>query len=282
MKKPLLILLLLATTRLFAQTNPITAITITLPTNPDAFAGNWGNAASVFTISASARLTGGRIDPSVEESKILVIIKKNGAKICGSYASTNAPATKFRTASREWNGAEAIALLGKGCSLAPGDYELSVQFFAGGAKPVALSEEKIKPFTIRGNDQQAYQPPQPVVPATSTALVEADIKKPIIFRWTPVIPKPATPVIYRLKIWQLTQGQNGPQAIKANQPILTKDVDNITEAVITNIITGPCKPPYLCSFVWNVQALSRDGKPLGGNNGISESFAFGVKQDARR
>ena len=122
--------------------------------------------------------------------------------------------------------------------------------------------------------ERATRPPQPIMPATGTSFAEADIKKPITFRWTPVIPKPQDPVTYRLTVWQLVRGQTGPQAIKANQPIITKDVDNLTQAVITNIVDGPCKPPLKCDFVWNVQAVNREGKPIGGNNGRSETFAF--------
>jgi hypothetical protein len=42
--------------------------------------------------------------------------------------------------------------------------------------------------------------------------------------------------------------------MKTNNPIVTKDVMDITEASVSGIYTGPCKPPYLCDFVWNVEA----------------------------
>ncbi len=275
MKKFLSIVLVMLSVQVFAQTNPITAINITLPTNPDANTANWGTGTSVFVISATSQGVNGRVNPHVEESKILVIIKQNGKTVCGAYTSSTAPEAGFSTLTKVWSGGSAASFLGKDCTLAPGDYELSVQFFGYGVgKTVALSDEKIKPFTIRGNDQQAMQPPQLILPADGTVFSETDIKKPTTFRWTPVIPKPQEPVTYRLRVWQLTEGQTGPQAIKANQPILTKDVDNLTQAVVPNLINGPCQPPYLCSFVWNVQALGRDGKPVGGNNGTSNTNKF--------
>jgi hypothetical protein len=277
MKKFLTLVLVMISVQLFAQTNPITAINITLPANPDANTANWGTGTSLFMISATAHSATGRIDPAIEESRILVIIKKDGAKICGRYTSSSAPASNFNTLTKVWSGTNAASFLGQDCKLPPGDYELSVQFFGySSAKTVPLSDEKIKPFTIKGNEQQAYQPPQGIAPATGSAISETDIKKPIIFRWTPVIPRPQDPVTYRLSVWQLMQGQNGAQAMRVNQPIITKDVDNLTQVIITNLITGPCKPPYRCDFVWNVQALNREGKPIGGNNGTSElsNFSF--------
>jgi hypothetical protein len=82
--------------------------------------------------------------------------------------------------------------------------------------------------------------------------------QPVTFRWTPVVPKPAEPVSYRLKVWQLMQGQSSSQAMKTNPPIVTKDVADITEATVSNIYTGPCRPPYLCEYVWSVEVQVKD------------------------
>lgn len=90
-----------------------------------------------------------------------------------------------------------------------------------------------------------------------------DAIQSVTFRWTPIVPKPQEPVTYRLKVWQLMQGQNGSQAMKTNQPIVAKDVVNVTEVTVSGIYTGPCKPPYLCDFVWNVDALVAPGASTG-------------------
>lgn len=120
--------------------------------------------------------------------------------------------------------------------------------------------------------------PTPMQPTLLAPVLDAIIPRDsdVEFRWTPVIPKPRDPVNYRIKVWQLMQGQNGPEALKANQPIITKDVDNLTQIVVSKLITSPCAPPSTCNFIWNVQALNRDGKPIGGNNGTSEIFSFTV------
>ncbi len=102
-----------------------------------------------------------------------------------------------------------------------------------GATP--LVKKNVKQFTIKGAEPTNYQPPQNISPVDGSIISESDIKKPITFRWTPVIPKPQEPVTYRLRVWQLMQGQTLTQAIKVNQPIITKDVDNITQAIVTNI-----------------------------------------------
>lgn len=84
-----------------------------------------------------------------------------------------------------------------------------------------------------------------------------DTAQPVTFRWTPLVPKPQESVTYRLKVWQLMQGQNSTEAMRTNQPIVTKDVDNVTEATVNGLYTGPCRPPYLCEFIWSVESQTK-------------------------
>ncbi|MEJ5995971.1 LamG domain-containing protein [Pedobacter sp. Du54] len=275
MKKIIAILMVLITVQANAQTYPVTSINISLPANPDANMTNWGNGTNVFNITATSKAVNGRVDGRVQESKILVTIKKNNTKICGTYTSNTAPASNFNTLTKVWSGTNAVSLIGQGCTLPAGEYELSVQFFGyGPTGTMPYSEEKVKAFTIRGTEQQTFQSPQALRPAMGAAFKENDFAKPILFRWTPVIPRPQEPVTYKLRVWQLMQGQNGSQAMRVNPPLMTKDIENLTQTILSLADIGPCKLPYLCEFVWNVQALERDGKPIGGNNGTSELFSF--------
>ena len=100
--------------------------------------------------------------------------------------------------------------------------------------------------------------------------------KGVTFRWTPITPKPAEPVTYRMKVWQLMQGQNGSTAMKTNQPIVTKDVADITEATVSNIYTGPCRPPYLCDYIWNVEAITRQAGATPKTIGTSNPTTFSI------
>ena len=280
MRKIFSFLVVLVSIQLSAQTFPITSINISIPVNPNSNTANWSTGSSLVMITANARMVNGKIDDRVRDSKILVVIKKNGSKVCGSNTLNSAPSSNFNSSTKVWSGANAVSLLAQECSLPPGDYELSVQFFAdAGAAPMPISEEKRKLFTIKGVDQINYQSPQNISPIDGTIISESDIKKPITFRWTPVVPKPQEPVTYRLRVWQLMQGQTGSQALKTNQPIITKDVDNITQAIVTNIISGPCKPPYLCDFIWNVQAINKEGKSLGNNDGTSAASTFKIGEE---
>jgi hypothetical protein len=98
---------------------------------------------------------------------------------------------------------------------------------------------------------------QNMVPENGKSFSADEALQPITFRWTPLVPKPRETVTYRLRVWQLMQGQNGTTAMRSNQPKITKDVTDISEITITGLYTGPCKPPYLCDFIWSVEAISQ-------------------------
>ncbi len=263
--------------------NQINPITITLPANPPANTAEWATALPPVMILAQAKMQNGQVNPMVVESKILVTIKNGAGKICGMYNQQNAPMSNFNAASKNWTGANVLSLLGQECTLQPGSYELCVKFISPNmASGNAILGEACKAFTIVDSKQQVYSAPQNISPANEKVFNANDQNAPITFRWVPVLPKPKDPVTYRLKVWQLMQGQSGSQAMRSNPPIVTKDVDNITQAVVANIYTGPCRPPYLCDYVWNVQALDKDSKPIGNNNGTSElsRFSYGTSATA--
>ena len=113
-------------------------------------------------------------------------------------------------------------------------------------------------------------------PKSGKEFTADEAKKSVTFRWTPLVPKPQN-VTYRLKVWQLMQGQNSTQAMRTNKPIVTKDVMDITQATVSGIYTGPCKPPYLCDFIWTVEAIAADGKPIT-ENVTQEASSFSIEK----
>lgn len=266
-------LLFLLLFKLHAQ--PINNIRVTLPRQLPANTAEWASLAQPIIISAQAKPVQGRIPPEVMESRVIVTIENSAGKICGAHNQSNAPMSNFTSAIKTWTGAQAVGLLGQECTLRSGEYQFCVEFYgmnmATGAI-AAISEKKCFPFTITGNEE--YSPPTLINPENGKQYTEAELMRPVTFRWTPLVPKPQEPVTYRLRVWQLMQGQNGTSAMRSSEPIITRDVSNVTQAVVNAVLTGPCKPPYLCDFVWNVQAISRDGKPMGNNNGTSEPYQF--------
>jgi hypothetical protein len=266
MRKLFTLLLLVITTPLLSQTNPITGIIITLPQNPDAALVKWG--AGTLTLSASTKMVNGRVEDRVRDCRILLIIKKSGTVVCGSFNSSSAPSANFSSANKVWSGKSAVALLGQDCTLPPGDYELCVQFFGNGpAGVIPFSDEKCKSFSIK-SQEESFNPPVLIDPADGFRINESDLKKPRQFRWMQA-PKPRD-VTYKLKVWELRKGENSTQAM-LKEPVVVKDVKDQPQTIVQ--LQQPLPGG---SFVWNVQALDRDGKPVGSNKGLSETFIINV------
>ncbi len=228
------------------------------------------------TVPAALLLTAQKV-PTVQlrEPKLVLQIRSNGAIICGNNASNAIPMGSFDV--KTFTTAELTGLLGNCTTLKEGNYQLCVQFF--NLDRIAISNEICKDFRVEVPKAEDYAAPTLINPENGQFIAKKDILKPISFRWTPLVPKPKEPVTYRLKVWQLMQGQNGLQAMKSNTPIIVKDVQNITQATVTGVVTGPCRPPYLCDFIWQVQALNKDEKPIGRNNGNSDAYTFKILDD---
>jgi len=266
--KLLLLLLVLGTASAYSQLQQIKIVSFTVKNQLPAAIETWGN------IPASLLLVA-QLPPnvSVKGIRLMVQIKSNGALICGNNSAGGMQVDEFTT--RTFSANELTGSLQNCNTLKDGSYSICVQFY--NVDRVAISNEVCKEFTVETPRETEYNPPTLINPENGKVFSEAELSRPVTFRWTPLVPKPREPVTYRLKVWQLMQGQTATQAMHTNQPIATKDVDNITQAVVNGIYNGPCKPPYLCDFVWQVQALNREGKPMGKNEGNSAAYTFKVE-----
>lgn len=278
MKKYFTFLLLLLAFQSISQTYPVTGITISLLANPDANTANWATGASMFTITATTRLDNGRIDNRLSESVILTTIKKGGAKVCGTYTANSAPSANFNGLNKVWSGSSAVALLGKDCTLPPGDYELCVQFFGKGPAGVTtLSEEKCRTFSIRGNEQAADQSLHLLAPANGTVFSEADSRKPIMFRWRAMVSGPqAGAISYHLRVYEISGNENAVQAIANNRVVIDRTVRSINSSA--ELLPGNTNTK---KFAWTVDAELKDaanGKILRS----AESWMFSIESPERR
>jgi hypothetical protein len=253
----------------FAQQplNQINIISFSVKNKLPADVSTWGS------LPASILLVAQKLPQAqIQGLKLVLQIRQAGSKVCGNNAQASVIMDVFTV--RNFSSNELSALLAQCPKLKPSSYSLCAQFFNIDNYPI--SREFCKDFMVE-DLVQSYSAPQNISPTNEKKFDASFFKMPITFRWTPVLPKPKDPVMYKLRVWQLMQGQTGMQAMKTNDPIVEKEISNINQAIIANVITGPCKPPYLCNFVWNVQALDKEGKPIGRNNGTSELYSFKTK-----
>ncbi len=110
-------------------------------------------------------------------------------------------------------------------------------------------------------------------PANNAVISLDEAKQSVNFKWSV---GPTSPMVtYRLRVWQLMQGQNGTTAMRDNEPIVDKSTD-VNTITISGMLTGPCKPPYLCDFVWNVAIIERDSNGTIKETIVSSTGSFSV------
>ena len=268
--KLLLLLLMLGSLSAYSQIQQIKIVSFTVKNQLPSVIDNWNNVPGSLLLVA-------QLPPTIRVKgiKLIVQIKAGGAIVCSNNSTGGMQVDEFTT--RTFSANELTGAL-QGChDLKDGSYSICVQFY--NVDRVAISNEVCKEFSVETPKPTDFAPPTLITPENGKGFTEAELQRPVMFRWTPLVPKPKEPVTYRLRVWQLMQGQNGQQAMRSNQPAISKDVDNITQAVVSGILTGPCKPPYLCDFIWNVQGLNREGKPMGRNEGTSEPYTFTVRNN---
>ncbi|MBK8609445.1 MAG: hypothetical protein IPL84_05745 [Chitinophagaceae bacterium] len=264
----LFVLLMLTGITAYSQLQQIKIVSFTVKNQLPAVIDNWSSTPGSLLLVA-------QLPPTIQVKgiRLMIQIRSGGAIVCSNNAAGGMQVDEFTT--RTFSANELTGSL-QGChELKDGSYSICVQFY--NVDRVAISNEVCKEFSVETPREIEYTPPTLINPENGKVFSEAELSRPVNFRWTPLVPKPRDPVTYRLKVWQLMQGQNSTEAMRTNQPIVTKDVDNITQAVVNGIYTGPCRPPYLCDYVWQVQALNRESKAMGKNEGKSEPYTFKVE-----
>lgn len=252
------------------QLNQINIPTFTVKSTLPGTVDSWVSTPAALMLVAQ-KVPGARI----KETLLVLQIRSGSAMICGTTVATARPIDPFDV--RTFNTADLVGMLTNCHELKEGTYTICAQFF--NLDKIAISREVCKDFRVEAANVE-YAPPTLITPENEKKFTQQELQGPLMFRWTPLVPKPREPVTYRLRVWQLMQGQTGTQAIRTNTPLIQKDVENLTQTPVNGILTGPCKPPYLCDFIWNVQALNRAGKPMGNNNGTSEPYSFGLREEA--
>jgi hypothetical protein len=155
--------------------------------------------------------------------------------------------------------------------LPSGTYQLEVQLVA----PVtfaALTGVQTRTFNL-----VAPQLPYLISPVNNDSLDAKRSETAIIFRWTPLVPRPSEQPYYRLQVFEILPYQQPLQALRGNQPVL----DQLLRAQ-TQYIWRPQIPFSTDStrqkFIWTIQTLNASRQPYvqtsGNGESRSEPFIF--------
>ena len=194
--------------------------------------------------------------------------------------------------------------------LPAGSYELCLQLVRPGDF-MPVSEERCRSFTMA-----AFQLPIPMMPSNEEVMDAANAQTAITFRWTPVTPRPTEMVRYIVTVFEILDRQTPMQALRSNQPLLTKEITGTTQFIWQpqlsfgssttgndekaggnntgqwgnpkkNISSSALQDSIIASkFIWTIQTIDSRGVPFGDGNingdGISEPTIFTIIRDGRK
>ena len=155
----------------------------------------------------------------------------------------------------------------------------------------------LAPVQCRSFFVAGLQLPILMMPANEQELDIIKAQTAIMFRWTPLVPRPNTAVNYRLQVFEILSNQQTVQALRSNQPILDKVVAGQTQFIwqpqgilgfeneekqdsLLQKIGSIGNDKGRKSFVWTIQTLDALQSPIGvdGNYaGRSEPIIFRIK-----
>lgn len=151
----------------------------------------------------------------------------------------------------------------------PGDY-------------IPLGEEQCKGFYLA-----TTQLPILIKPYNEEVLDAKAAQTAITFRWTPVVPRPVSPVTYRIQVFEVLPTQSPVQALRSNQPLLDKEILSATQYIwqpqLSFAPVDSNAARKLPTFIWTIQSLDKDKKPVtqtdGNGEGRSEPIIFYISPD---
>lgn len=158
--------------------------------------------------------------------------------------------------------------------LPPGQYQLCVQLYYA-VDNVPLSDPICRFFT-----QTNYQLPYLLWPNDKVWLDAHQAQSMIAFRWGSLVPRSQSAVTYQLEVYEVLEGQQPMQAMRANQPILLTQLNNTTQYFWRPNL--PFNDTSGRVFVWTIQTLDEKGMPIesadANTMGRSEPRIFGVQK----
>ncbi len=247
-KKLLLLLICFAFTTAKAQ--QVNVLTFSVKPVLPADVSSWTSipAAVILVVQPQSQTT-----PIV---KPVFTIKQGGTRVCGNTLAT-ASATNIAP-THNFTTVEVTGNLTTCPKLPVGNYTLCVQFFKDDPRQQGETKEICKDFRVEDAVPQFCNPPQNIGPRDGQIFTDKDFLSPKIFTWTPFISSIKTLVTYKLTVWEIEDGQSAAQAMYDNIPVLQEDVKGQTKYI--------SKPSTWdrrnATYVWIVEALDQEGKPL--------------------
>lgn len=239
-------------------------INLALSSRPQPWLSDWANPINgQLIISYMPQAIG---DPNV---KLRTTLLDESGAIIGSSNTSSARVYRLKDGVNLFSIADAIqlqnlklagrtqTLLQRTGRLSAGLYQLTVEVLNTAGDVVRAKQTKS--FYITG-----YQLPLLTSPANEADLDAHIAQSTIVFRWTSLVPSGAEAPMYRVQVFEILPNQTPMQAFRGNRPLLNEQAIRGTTQYIWRPNLAMLDSTANKKFIWTVQTLDREGKPVQG------------------
>jgi hypothetical protein len=297
MKMRILIIAMLVIVCSHSNAQIITSLFVGSTPNPQL--ALWGNRPDILTYQVLTTVQGVGERYKIKTELSLVdgtIVGRNDLAKAGTYTLGNSSVTynanQVLPLENMIFNADIQSALNKTGKLPPNNYRLCVQLVFPGGQFQPISQLICRTFYVA-----QLQLPILMKPSEEEMLDGEKAKTSVMFRWTPLVPKPATPVTYKILVFEILPNQNAVQAMRSNNAILEASIPNTTQYIWQpqGILSDPYRningtdTPYVelngakfikRNYVWTIQSLDQFFQPaINGSvnaDGVSEPRRFSV------
>lgn len=239
-------------------------ISLALNSRPQPWLSDWVNPVNGQLIISYMPQTVG--DPNV---KFKTTLFDEGGAIIGSSNSSSARIYRLKDGVNLFSLADALQLQnlkfsGKAQTLLQRTGRLGAGLYQLMLEVLNTAGDVVRAKQTRSFFITAYQLPLLISPANEAILDAHVAQSAIIFRWTSLAPSGAELPIYRVQVFEILPHQTPMQAFRGNRPLLDEQALRGTTQYIWRPNLAMLDSTANKKFIWTVQTLDREGKPIQG------------------
>jgi hypothetical protein len=239
-------------------------INLALSSRPQPSLSDWANPVNGQLIISYMSYAIG--DPNV---KFKTTLLDEGGAIIGSSNTGSARVYRLKDGVNLFNAADALQLqnlrlAGKAQTLLQRTGRLSAGLYQLTLEVLNTAGDVVRAKQTRSFYIAAYQLPLLTSPANEASLDAHIAQNTIIFHWTSLVPNAAELPIYRVQVFEILPNQTPMQAFRGNRPLLDEQAIRGTTQYIWRPNLVMLDSTANKKFIWTVQTLDREGKPVQG------------------
>lgn len=256
--------LLIALLYIVHSVNAQVTINLALSSRPQPWLSDWINPVNGQLIISYIPLTVN--DPNI---KLRTTLLDESGNVIGNSITSTARIYRLKDGVNLFSAADALQLhnlkvTGKAQNILQRTGRLNAGLYQLTLEVLNTAGDVVRAKQTKSFYVAAYQLPLLTSPANEADLDTHIAQNTIVFRWTSLVPSGVELPIYRVQVFEILSNQTPMQAFRGNRPLLDEQVMRGTTQYIWRPNLAMLDSTANKKFIWTVQTLDREGKPVQG------------------